>query len=183
VLYAVLPAADTACGDEETSVAEDFMLQEVLSDADAYFAVGDARRAIDVLFQGWDQFKIGRMEGAVEAIRLVLARICHSFWVKRDFETGTQITALVVSAALARTRRTVDPEFAAVYAQAIAATGTSPFPLRRIFRHQNLVHLFRRICADVAGDVAECGCARGLSFGTEESEVQITSPWPTFSMR
>ncbi len=146
------------------SVAEDFTLHEVLSDAEAYFAAGDARGAIDVLFQGWDQFELGRMENAVEAIRLALARICHSFWVERDFETGTQIAALVVSAAMARARRTVDPEFAAIYAQALAASGTSPFPLRRIFRHQNLVRLFRRVCAEVAGDVAECGCARGLSF-------------------
>lgn len=145
-------------------MAENFTLQEVLSDADAYFAAGDARGAIDVLFQGWDQFETGGMDSAVEAIRLALARICHSFWVKRDFETGRQITAVVVSAALDRGRRTVEPEFAAVYAQAAAATGTSPFPLRRIFRHQNLVRLFRRVCAEVVGDVAECGCARGLSF-------------------
>lgn len=145
-------------------MAEDFTLQEVLSDADAYFAAGDARGAIDVLFQGWDQFETSGMDGAVETVRLALGRICHAFWVKRDFETGTRITAMVVNAALERARRTVEPEFAAVYAQAAAATGTSPFPLRRIFRHQNLVRLFRRVCAQVAGDVVECGCARGLSF-------------------
>lgn len=143
---------------------EDYTLQEVLSDADAYFAAGDARGAIEVLFQGWDQFETGAADSAGEAIRLALGRICHSFWVKRDFETGRQITAMVVNAALERARRTVEPEFAAVYAQAAAATGTSPFPLQRIFRHQNLVRLFRRVATEIAGDVAECGCARGLSF-------------------
>lgn len=144
-------------------MAEDFTLQEVLSDADAYFAAGDARGTVDVLFQGWDQFETGRRDSAVKAITLALGQVCHSFWEKRDFETGRQITAMVVNAALERARRTVEPEFAAVYAQAIAATGTSPFPLRRIFRHQNLVRLFRRVGAEVAGDVAECGCLRGLS--------------------
>jgi len=145
-------------------VAEEFTLQEVLSDAEAYFAVGDARGAIEVLFQGWDQFEASGSDSAGEAIRLALTRICHAFWAKRDFETGTQIAAMVVNAALARARRTVEPGFAAVYAQAVAATGTPPFPLRRIFRHQNLVRLFCRVRAHVPGDVAECGCARGLSF-------------------
>jgi O-methyltransferase len=145
-------------------VPEDYTLREVLSDADAYCAVGDVRGAIDVLFQGWDQFETGAANSAGEAIRQALARICHSSWVKRDFETASQVTAMVVNAALARARRAVEPDFAAVYAQAAAATGTSPFPLQRIFRHQNLVRLFRRVTAQVAGDVAECGCARGLSF-------------------
>ena len=142
---------------------EAYTLQEVLSDADAYCAVGDSRGAIDVLFQGWDQLETSAANSAGEAIRRALARICHSYWVKRDFETGTQITAMVVGAALARARRAAEPRFAAVYAQAVAATGTSPFPLQRIFRHQNLIHLFRRVTGEVAGDIAECGCARGLS--------------------
>jgi hypothetical protein len=47
---------------------------------------------------------------------------------------------------------------------ACAATGTSPLPVRRIFRHQNLVRLFLSLPEDVHGDVVECGCARGLSF-------------------
>lgn len=143
---------------------EDYTLQEVLADADAYFAVDDARSAIEVLFQGWDQFETARAHAAGDAIRLALARICHAFWVRRDFEAGAEIAAQVVGAALARAGRTVEPDFAAVYARAVAATGTSPFPLRRIFRHQNLIRLFRSICAGAAGDVAECGCARGLSF-------------------
>lgn len=141
-----------------------FTLQEILSDADAYLAVDDVRGAIDVLFQGWDQFESGGTEDAVNAIRLALGRICHAFWVKRDFDMGTQVTAIVVSAALDRARLTVEREFVALYSQAAVATGTSPFPLQRILRHQNLVRLFRRVCAKVVGDVAECGCARGLSF-------------------
>ncbi|MFH1605233.1 MAG: TylF/MycF/NovP-related O-methyltransferase [Pseudomonadota bacterium] len=145
-------------------MAEVFTLQEVLSDADAYLAVGDVRQAIDVLFEGWDQFDSGGTDEAVDAIRLALGRICHGFWIKRDFDSGRKFTAIVVNAALDRARQTVEPEFLALYAQAAAATGTSPFPLQRIFRHRNLVRLFRRVCAKVVGDVAECGCARGLSF-------------------
>jgi len=145
-------------------VAEEFTLQEVLSDADAYFAAGDARAAVDVLFQGWDQFASGGVDGAHEAIHASLARICHSFWARRDFEGARQITAIVVDAALARAHLAVDPEFSAIYVQAAATTGTSPFPLRRILRHQNLLRLFRQVCSKVTGDVAECGCARGLSF-------------------
>lgn len=146
------------------SVAEDFTLPEVLSDADAYYAAGDARGALDILFQGWDQFDAAGADSAAEAIRQALARVCHAFWVKHDFAGGQEIVALVLRRALERARSSVEPEFAAIYAEALAATGTSPFPLRRIFRHQNLVRLFRRIRAEAAGDVAECGCARGLSF-------------------
>lgn len=145
-------------------MAENFTLQEVLSDADAYLAAGGVRSAIDILFEGWDQFGASAADGAGEAIRLALTRICHGFWARGEFDSGREIAAMVVSAALARAGGAVEPEFVAVYAQAVAATGTSPFPLRRIFRHRNLIKLFRRVAAEVDGDVAECGCARGLSF-------------------
>ena len=35
--------------------------------------------------------------------------------------------------------------------------------INRLFRHQNLVKIFLEVPRDVRGDIAECGCARGLS--------------------
>lgn len=56
----------------------------------------------------------------------------------------------------------LDLEFEAAYLDGLRASGTSPTPFERRHRFWNLVELFRGT-AGVAGDVAECGCFRGLS--------------------
>jgi hypothetical protein len=93
----------------------------------------------------------------------MLSLICHSFWRSRDFEQGKRITGKVVKEALRRVGGRVDPEYLDIYIASCAATGTAPFPVQRIFRHQNLIRVFLEVADDVGGDVAECGCLRGLS--------------------
>lgn len=54
------------------------------------------------------------------------------------------------------------PEFETLYVAALEATGTSAVPLRRRPRLQELANQLAST-RGVAGDVAECGCYRGLS--------------------
>ncbi len=147
---------------------ETYTLQEILSDADAYFASGDAEAAVGVLFEGLDQFEPQGESHATLALRIALGNLCHAFWAKKDFDGAHRITSLVLDAALKRAlpAGSASParEFLDLYVNAAAMTGTTPFPLQRLFRHRNLIGLFRRIADSVEGDVAECGCARGLSF-------------------
>jgi O-methyltransferase len=48
------------------------------------------------------------------------------------------------------------------YFRALFAVGTRPMPISRKYRHMVLVKCLREVL-DLAGDVAECGCFRGLS--------------------
>ena len=143
-------------------MSDAFDLDEVLSDAEAYLAAGHPTTAIDALFAGLDE--CSSQPAAAERIGSMLSFICRSFWERREFDEGTRVTGKVVDEALTRVGGRVAPEYFDVYVGACAATGTSPLPIRRIFRHQNLVRLFLSVPEEVRGAVAECGCARGLSF-------------------
>lgn len=138
------------------------ILQEALSDAKAYFAIGYTHNAIDVLFEGLDQCEAD--SAAAESIYSMLGSICCSFWASRKFDEGRAITAIVLNEALKRVGGTIEPEYIATYIAASVATGSTPFPIRRVFRHRNLIHIFGAVADRVAGDVVECGCAAGLSF-------------------
>src|SRR5688500_17333074 len=138
-----------------------FDLNELLSDADAYFTAGHAETAVDVLFEGIDECR--SQPDAQTRIAGMLSLICHSFWRSRDFEEGKRIRGKVVNEALRRVGGRVDPECLDIYSASCAATGTAPFPVQRIFRHLNLIRVFLDVADDVRGDVAECGCLRGLS--------------------
>jgi hypothetical protein len=143
-------------------MSDAFDLNELLADADAYFTAGHAEAAIDALFEGIDECR--SQPDAQTRIAGMLSLICHAFWQSREFEEGKRITGKVVNEALRRVGGRVDPEYLDIYIAACAATGTSPFPVQRIFRHQNLIRVFLDVAKDVGGDVAECGCLRGLSF-------------------
>ena len=142
-------------------MSEIFTLQEILSDADAYRSVGDAHTAVEVLLAGLDQFADPMATGRISD---ALAQLCASFGASGEFARGEEITGMVVKHALQRAGKTVEPEFAAIYSRALVATRSSVFPMRRIYRHRNLWHLFGQISPGSRGDVVECGCAAGLSF-------------------
>jgi O-methyltransferase len=55
-----------------------------------------------------------------------------------------------------------DPDFAAIYVLALDLTRSHPLPLRRFHRFFELAQLLQST-RDIAGEVAECGCFRGLS--------------------
>jgi O-methyltransferase len=78
-------------------------------------------------------------------------------------EKGRDAEALVVyDAAIAAGMRPADRDFDLDYRGALAATGTPPGPLRRRSRFHRLCSLLGEV-AHLEGDVAECGCYRGLS--------------------
>jgi O-methyltransferase len=78
-------------------------------------------------------------------------------------DLGKSEEALAVyDAVVAAGIRPCEPHFDAGYRQALTATGTAPYPLRRRSRFHQLYRLLDEILA-LDGDIAECGCFRGLS--------------------
>jgi len=78
-------------------------------------------------------------------------------------QQGNDAQALAVyDAAMAAGIRRCDPDFDRAYRSALQKTGTPPYPLRRRSRFHELCRLLETTLA-LDGDVAECGCFRGLS--------------------
>jgi hypothetical protein len=71
--------------------------------------------------------------------------------------------------------RPCEPLFDGVYRQALAATGTPPFPLRRRSRFHQLYRLLDEILP-LQGELAECGCFRGLSSNLILSRLRRADP-------
>lgn len=82
----------------------------------------------------------------------------------QDFvQQGREAESLVVyDAAIAAGIRPFERDFDQNYRRALVATGTPPYPLRRRSRFHELGRLFDETTG-LEGDVAECGCFRGLS--------------------
>ena len=78
-------------------------------------------------------------------------------------ESGRDAQALAIyDAAIAAGIRPADADFDRAYRCALETTGTPPYPLRRRSRFQELCRLLGEVLA-LEGDIAECGCFRGLS--------------------
>lgn len=89
---------------------------------------------------------------------------------------GKEAEALVVyDAAVAAGIRACGPEFDRAYRRALVATGTPPYPLRRRSRFQELVRLLGEVL-ELEGDIAECGCFRGLSSHLMLAELKRADP-------
>ncbi len=137
-------------------------LTEAISDAKAYFFAGEVDAAVDVLLETLDMCEPG--PGAAESIYSTLGGISCALWEKRNFELNKAVTSRVVNAVLKRIGGKTEPDYLDIYVTACVETGSNPFPIRRLFRHRNLIEVFRKVPQDIPGDVVECGCARGLSF-------------------
>lgn len=137
-------------------------LKEAISDANAYFFAGHVDAAVDVLLEALDQCDPESV--AAEPIYSTLGGISCALWEKKDFELNKTVTSRVVNEVLKRFGAKLGPEYLDIYVTACVETGSNPFPVRRLFRHRNLIDVFRRVPDDAQGDVVECGCARGLSF-------------------
>jgi hypothetical protein len=68
-----------------------------------------------------------------------------------------------------------DAEFDAAYRRGITATGSAPFPLRRRARFHNLYRLIGEV-TQLEGEVAECGCFRGLSTHLTLGRLKRANP-------
>jgi len=138
---------------------DDSELKEALSDAKAYFFAGHVDSAVDVLLETLDRCE--PESDAAESVYSALGGISCALWTRKDFELNKAVTSRVMNEVLKRVGRKIDSEYLDLYVTACVETGSSPFPIRRLFRHQNLIEVFPD---HLQGDVAECGCARGLSF-------------------
>ena len=78
-------------------------------------------------------------------------------------QLGKNSEALAVyDAAIAAGLRPCEADFDQAYRCALESTGTPPCPLRRRSRFQELCRLLEG-ALDLEGDIAECGCFRGMS--------------------
>ncbi len=87
------------------------------------------------------------------------------------FQEALAVYDTVVAAGI----RPCEPQFDTGYRQALEATGTGPYPLHRRSRFHQLYRLLDDILP-LNGDIAECGCFRGLSSHLILSRVRRADP-------
>ena len=143
-------------------MSSDHEVREVIKDAHAYLQSRAWSGVVEMLGEECDAVR-GHDWGLVKAVEML--DVCaYQLWL--DKSPAEAAAALELVFRLARGRmfddRDVDAGIFERYKRALALTGTSPIPFTRYARHQNLVRLFA-LTEKVAGDVVECGCARGLS--------------------
>ena len=140
----------------------DSEVADIINDARVYLEARAFSAAVDVLAEGGEALR-----GHDRALRQAVELLDHCYfdlWL--DKLSAEAAAALELLFRLTRGRlfpdSGIDAEIFARYKRALLLTGSSPIPLSRYSRHQNLIQLFSRT-EDVAGAVVECGCARGLS--------------------
>lgn len=141
-------------------------LEETLADARLYVSSGAAEAAyaaLDMLAES-----AAGLAGDTLLLNSALALVDGCVWrFANDDDAAAAERALDVFFDLAGR---ADPDIAAIdlgrlatYRRALLASDTSAIPARRAARHANLQALFAK-AQSLDGWVAECGCARGLSF-------------------
>ncbi|HUP95108.1 MAG TPA: hypothetical protein VM164_09370, partial [Burkholderiales bacterium] len=135
-------------------------LEELSEDARAYLHVGDIEAAVAVLLEGLrsDQSDETRA-GATKAVN----NLCLSLWTAGDLGGGARAARAVLSEIVPSEDTPAESRFLDGYVAALAETGTTPLAPRRVARHRHLLRLFEGVVNGLEGDIAECGCARGLS--------------------
>lgn len=138
-------------------------LLELLADARLYLAAGELQATMDILEEGFDGFSAAPRLGQ-EAVDLA-NRAFLAFTDRHQQEEARSAVDAVF-----RLGCRLDPQLAALeaafmerYRLGLLVSETSATPLHRAIRHHQLLSLFERT-HDLDGAVAECGCARGLSF-------------------
>lgn len=100
----------------------------------------------------------GRPAGAFAGDELSCDRLMKSLSDAGKREQAMAVYDAAVDAGLCA----CEPQFDADYRRALEATGTAPYALRRRKRFAQLLRLLDE-ALPLQGDVAECGCYRGLS--------------------
>ena len=135
-------------------------LDELCEDARAYLRVGDIEAAVAVLLEGLHSDQSGETRaGATNAVN----NLCLSLWSARDFDGGARAARAILNRIKRHDESPGEFGFLDGYIAALAETGTTSLAPRRIDRHRHLMRLFQRVVNGPEGDIAECGCARGLS--------------------
>ena len=135
-------------------------LDEILSDVGAYFSVGDTDNAVSILFEAARDYPAPQDDLAIVSF---MYGYCRSLWEAHRIDEARLLSNAVLVEALSQTGKAVESDFLDLYTTALAETGSSPLPVKRLFRHRNLLRVFARVNDLETGDVVECGCARGLS--------------------
>src|SRR5262245_54707709 len=142
-------------------MATELEVREVVDDAQAYLQSRAWSGVIEIFDESCEALR--DHDAALPKAIDILDACYYQLWLEKSPAAETALTLIF---RLARGRlfddRNADPAIFERYARALALTGTSPVPFGRFARHQNLMRLFG-LTAGVAGDVVECGCARGLS--------------------
>lgn len=135
-------------------------LDELCEDARLYLRVGDIEAAVGVLLEGLrvDQSADTRA-GATNAVN----NLCLSLWSAGDRAGGARAARAVLNGIMRHDTSPAEAQFLDGYVAALAETGSTALAPRRIARHRNLMRLFERVVGQPDGEIAECGCARGLS--------------------
>ncbi len=136
--------------------------REVIDDARAYLEVRALQAAVEVISDGSEALR-GHEPALRQAIELLDACF-FGLWEAGAVAEATAALEILYRFAQGRLfdSRGIDATIFTRYKRALVLTGSSPTPLDRYHRHENLIRLFSRT-QNVSGEVAECGCARGLS--------------------
>jgi O-methyltransferase len=137
-------------------------LREVVGDARAYLEARAWAAAIEVLSEACEALR-GSEWASRQALELLDA-CCFQSWMEKAHAQTAVALDLIFELAGEQLfpEGGVDTRILERYKRALVLTGNSPLPLKRYYRHQNLLRLFS-LTERVQGDTAECGCARGLS--------------------
>ena len=156
-------------------MTSDTRVPEILDDARAYAEAGAFSGAVGVLAE--DSEAVRGHAGVLPQAIALLDTCYYQLWLEKS--AADALAAVDLIFALARGRllpdSDIDPGILERYKRALIATGTSPLPLNRYLRHQNLIRVFA-LTAEISGDVVECGCARGLSSMELCLEIGRTRP-------
>lgn len=135
-------------------------LEELRDDARAYLHVGDIEAAVAVLLEGLRSDHSEEVRtGATHAVN----NLCLTLWSAGDFAGGARAARAILKEIVPGSDTPADFRFLDGYVAALAETGTTPLAPRRVARHRHLLRLFEKVVHGPEGDIAECGCARGLS--------------------
>ena len=137
-------------------------LREIVDDARVYLEARATAAAVEVLAEAYEAL-CGSEWALRQAVELLDA--CYfQLWLEKSHAEAASALDLIFKLAGGRSfpDRGIDAGIFECYKRALVLTGSSPIPLIRYYRHQNLVRLFA-LTQGVEGDTAECGCARGLS--------------------
>jgi pentatricopeptide repeat protein len=98
-------------------------------------------------------------------------RVLKSLVDAGKFSESLALYDEIVSAGI----RPCEPQFDAAYRRSLEATTTAPYALRRRSRFHQLYRLLEEVLP-LDGDIAECGCYRGLSSHLMLSRLRRADP-------
>lgn len=137
--------------------------EQALGDLRIYLSSGHLEAAMELLFDERALFAAHPTSLAV-ALNLLTDPVAHRVVDGQHTGMAEVLDRLFSLTATHDSRfESLSDDTLRSYRRALLSSRTPPHPLPRALRHAKLQELFRTT-ATIEGGVAECGCARGLSF-------------------